>query len=140
VPAEPLPWLLGVARKVLADARRSSRREAALVDRMSATISAGASDTADDVAAREVLIAAICALTPVQREALLLIAWDGLSQSETATALGCTRAAVAVRVYRARATLRAALRRANDNARPGGAQPEASTNPQPIRNPAKEST
>jgi RNA polymerase sigma-70 factor (ECF subfamily) len=34
VPAQELPWLLGVARRVLANARRSRARQAALVDRM----------------------------------------------------------------------------------------------------------
>ena len=32
VPAEPLPWLLSVARKTLANERRGGRRRAALVD------------------------------------------------------------------------------------------------------------
>ena len=34
VPDEPLPWLLGVARRVLANQRRGDARRAALIDRM----------------------------------------------------------------------------------------------------------
>jgi RNA polymerase sigma-70 factor (ECF subfamily) len=34
--------------------------------------------------------------------------WDGLSQREAAAALGCSRGAVALRLHRARARLRAA--------------------------------
>src|SRR5437764_1646715 len=36
VPAEPLPWLLNVARKVLANRRRASRRLNAFTGRMAA--------------------------------------------------------------------------------------------------------
>src|SRR5919206_2623847 len=34
VPAEPLPWLYGVARKVIANQRRSARRQAAVARRL----------------------------------------------------------------------------------------------------------
>jgi DNA-directed RNA polymerase specialized sigma24 family protein len=38
VPTEPLPWLLGVARRVLANARRSASRQAALVRSLSSRL------------------------------------------------------------------------------------------------------
>ena len=44
-----------------------------------------------------------------QREALLLIAWEGLSVSEAAVVVGCSRGAFAVRLHRARRRLSVAL-------------------------------
>ena len=48
VPEEPLPWLLGVARRVLANAIRSTTRQAALVTRMTETASESSVDGAHD--------------------------------------------------------------------------------------------
>jgi RNA polymerase sigma-70 factor (ECF subfamily) len=108
VPQEPLPWLLGVARRVLANARRAGGRRAALVERMAAvTLKVGA-DTAERELSEQ-LTAAIDELTGAQQEALLLIAWDGLSEREAAQALGCSRGAFAARLHRARARVRAAM-------------------------------
>src|ERR1700733_1908946 len=46
VPADPLPWLLACARRVLANQRRAERRRAAFVDRLSADrLPAGAVST-----------------------------------------------------------------------------------------------
>jgi RNA polymerase sigma-70 factor (ECF subfamily) len=46
-------------------------------------------------------------LSASDRELLTLIAWDGLTPTEAAQALGCSRATLAVRLHRARARLRA---------------------------------
>ena len=108
VPAQELPWLLGVARRVLANARRSRARQAALVERMaSATRSVAGAE--EDAGAAAELAGAIAQLTSSQQEALLLIAWDGLSEREAALALGCSRAAFAARLHRARTRVRAAM-------------------------------
>jgi RNA polymerase sigma-70 factor, ECF subfamily len=108
VPAQELPWLLGVARRVLANARRSRARQAALVERMaSATRSVAGAE--EDAGAAAELAGAIAQLTGSQQEALLLIAWDGLSEREAALALGCSRAAFAARLHRARTRVRAAM-------------------------------
>ncbi|HTC59829.1 MAG TPA: RNA polymerase sigma factor [Solirubrobacteraceae bacterium] len=109
VPREPLPWLLGVARKVLADLRRGQGRQEALVGRIAATIVETGPDHSEALAERELRLAALAGLSEPQREVLLLIAWDGLSQREVAAALGCTRGAVALRLHRARANLRKAM-------------------------------
>lgn len=109
MPREPLPWLLGVARKVLADLRRGQGRQDALVSRIAATITETVPDHSEALAERERTRDALAGLSELQREALLLIAWDGLSQREAAAALGCTRGAVALRLHRARTTLRKAL-------------------------------
>ncbi len=109
MPNEPLPWLLGVARRVLADLRRGQSRQGALIERISATIGEADDHPEETLLARQRVIAALDRLTDPQREVLLLIMWDGLSQREAAVALGCSRGAVALRLHRARARLRAAL-------------------------------
>ena len=109
VPGEPLPWLLGVARKVLADLRRGQGRQEALVERIGASIVDSVPDHLDSLVERRHTLAALARLSDTQREALLLVAWDGLSQREAAAALGCSRGAVALRLHRARASLRKAL-------------------------------
>lgn len=60
----------------------------------------------------ELVRQAIADLPDDQREALLLFTVEGLSQTEVASALGCTAKAVEVRVYRARQALREALAQA----------------------------
>ena len=112
VPVEPLPWLLGVARRVLAEQRRAQGRRDALVDRLAGDVSATSDDHAEAFGTRELVLTAIGDLTAFQQEAFLLIAWDGLSEREAAAVLGCSRGALALRLHRARKQLRAALKRA----------------------------
>jgi RNA polymerase sigma-70 factor (ECF subfamily) len=111
VPEEPLPWLLGVARRTLADVRRAHRRHAGLLERIAETLPREAA--AEERGSCERTLAALERLTNPQLEVLLLVAWDGLSHRETATVLGCSTAAVTLRMHRARARLRAALCDAN---------------------------
>lgn len=112
VPDDPLPWLLGVSRRCLADQRRSSGRREALSTRLrqvpdSASVSGG--DPADSVADRSQVVAALRRLAPTDRELLRLVAWDSLSSTDAARSLGCSRATFAVRLHRARRRLVAAL-------------------------------
>lgn len=109
VPAEALPWLLGVARRVLSEQRRAVARRHALIERIGETVPGFGPDHAEAHGARECVLSALGDLSEPQREALLLIAWDGLSQREAAEALGCTRGALALRLHRARGQLRRAL-------------------------------
>jgi RNA polymerase sigma-70 factor (ECF subfamily) len=109
IPENPRAWLFGVGRRVLADQRRSAGRHQALVARISETIASDAQDHAGLFDARDAMLAALMELPAPQREALLLVAWDGLSQREAATVLGCSTSTVAVRVHRARKRLRAAI-------------------------------
>ena len=113
VPSDPLPWLLGVARKVLADEWRTQRRQQALIDRLreaeAARQGSGESvryDAADTATQRLVAIDALATLTETDREALLLVAWDGLTTRKAASVLGCSRGAFAVRLFRARSRLK----------------------------------
>ena len=107
VPAYALPWLLGVARGVSANVRRSARRHDALTDRLGAD-RAIAWDGVDDafMSLGESLERALDALRPDDRELLTLLAWDGLSREQAATALGISRGTLAVRLHRVRRRVR----------------------------------
>ncbi len=100
VPADALPWLLGVARKVLANRRRGEQRVLALQHRLAfepgGDPAAGGADVDDRV------IRALARLGERDRELLMLLAWDGLSQAEVADVLGVRKNTVAVRLHRAR--------------------------------------
>jgi len=109
VPPDALPWLFGVARRVLANQRRSTARSAALEQRLAGTTAIGShEDRADDA---EALRAALGRLSESDREALILVAWHGLSTARAARAAGCTRTAFGVRLHRARRRLEAQLGR-----------------------------
>lgn len=110
VPEDALPWLYGVARRVLANQRRSAVRSAALERRVAgATVQPGPGDVGEDVADAELLRLALGRVPEKGREALTLVAWDGLSGARAARAAGCSKAAFAVRLHRARARLAAEL-------------------------------
>jgi RNA polymerase sigma-70 factor, ECF subfamily len=96
---DPLPWLLGVARRVLANQRRADGRRFALVDRLRREPTP-APPPAGGLGDR--LSEALAALSPREREALLLIAWEGLEPERAARAAGCSVGAFRVRVHRAR--------------------------------------
>ena len=109
VPELPRPWLFGVARRVLADQRRSAGRRDSLVERIGETLRETADDHADTLGDRQALLTALGELRPLSLEALLLVTWDGLSLREAAAVLGCSAGALGVRVHRARRQLRAAI-------------------------------
>jgi RNA polymerase sigma-70 factor (ECF subfamily) len=105
VPRDPLPWLLGIARRMLANRRRSEARTAALHDRLTTTEPSRASDDRRGGSLDETLQDALGALSDRDREILLLVAWDGLEPARAARALGVRPGAFAVRLHRARRRL-----------------------------------
>ena len=106
VPDDALPWLYATARRVLANQRRSAARGAALAERLGGAEGAGSSaDFGDSVADAELVRLALGRLSDLSREALMLVAWEGLDGARAARAAGCSRAAFAVRLHRARAHL-----------------------------------
>jgi RNA polymerase sigma-70 factor (ECF subfamily) len=115
VPADALPWLLGIARLVLANRRRTARRNAELRRRLSAqpadrsTPGAGAG-----AGARDALLGILERMPEAEREALRLLAWESLTPAQAAEVLGCSRATLAVRLHRARKRFRRALRELDD--------------------------
>jgi len=101
VPAHALPWLIGVARRVLANRRRGDDRRHALDTRLRIA-PAPVPDPADSVATRDEVTAALARLPLGEREFVTLMAWEGLSAADVAAALGVSRAAVYLRLHRAR--------------------------------------
>ena len=106
LPDPPLPWLLGVARRVLANLRRGERRRRALVDRLRVEPPAV---TATVPGADRRTLGALAALHERDREALLLHAWDGLDHADAGSVMGCSAATFAVRLHRARERFARAL-------------------------------
>lgn len=112
VPPDPLPWLIGVARRCLADQRRSSGRRDALASRLRQVCPVPAAwddHPAEAVAERQQVLAALRRLGAADRELLRLVAWDELSSDQAAQSLGCSRATFAVRLHRARRRLVTAM-------------------------------
>jgi len=110
VPADPVPWLLECARRVLLHQRRAHLRRLRLVERLAAHTAADsfAFDLPDQSLGR-----ALAALTERDREALLLTAWEGLTTEQAARVLGCSAPTFRVRAHRARRRLAAALNTSN---------------------------
>ncbi len=106
----PLPWLLGVARNVRLNMQRSERRR---VQRESLDAAErevrGAADFSQPDTGDDRLWQLLRALPERDREVLLLVAWEGLERADIAAILGCSQASVALRLFRARRRLRAAL-------------------------------
>ncbi|MEU4427397.1 RNA polymerase sigma factor [Actinoplanes sp. NPDC024001] len=109
VPDDPLPWLLVVARNTIANQRRSGRRQERLAAEMERLREVAGPAAAADVLATEraAVLDRLAAMTPREREALLLIAWDGLEPAQAARVAGCSLPAFHLRLYRARQRLRA---------------------------------
>ena len=116
MPAEPLPWLYGIARGVLANDRRAGDRRSRLAARVAAQPAPVGSSADHEI------LRALAVLRENDREALLLSAWEGLSASQAGKVLGCTPAAFAVRLHRARRRLESVL--AETAGRGDEAQPE----------------
>ena len=77
VPERPLPYLLGIARKVIANRRRSLRRRGALVERLGTELSIAAAPLGRDELAASEAVRVLALVPELEREALLLIALGG---------------------------------------------------------------
>lgn len=108
MPAEPFPWLLGIARGVLSNRRRGAARSAALTERLRQVVPTVHGDGADWTPDDRVF-SALRTLTPADQELLLLVAWEQLNRRQVAEVLGVSAGTVAVRLHRARGRLARAL-------------------------------
>ena len=97
---DPRPWLFATARNIVLADRRRTRTVSAQVDRASET---------ELLELDPELESALRALSRVDREALLLIAWEDLTPSQAARSLGINPTAFRVRLLRARRRLQAKL-------------------------------
>ena len=105
VPVDALPWLIGVARRVLADQWRAESRRKALGDRLAGDALTGGTsvdDVGDSLVLRRSIREALMRMRPEDREVVTLAAWQGFTTEQLATALGCTKALASLRLHRAR--------------------------------------
>jgi RNA polymerase sigma-70 factor, ECF subfamily len=114
VPAGALPWLLGVARRCLANVVRTENRQSALRLRLASTSATAVDSIEQDQTVSDVVLRSLDRLNPTERDAITLLAWDDLTPAEAATVLGCSRAAVYLRLHRARRRLAADLRASSE--------------------------
>ncbi|MFJ8001140.1 RNA polymerase sigma factor [Streptomyces sp. NPDC096310] len=113
LPEDPRPWLFRTARNAMLNAQRGMRRRSALVVHIQQSSDSAAervtSDVSDQVDSRLELGAAWQELAPGDQEVLALHVWEELSARDAAKVLGCTRAAYAMRLTRAKRRLAARL-------------------------------
>jgi RNA polymerase sigma-70 factor (ECF subfamily) len=102
-----LPWLYAVARRVLANYRR--RPQEVLVADLGDLDAIDESDPADIVSDDASLAEAWRSLSPRDREVLRLVAWEGLSGAQLATALGISEGGAAAALSRARSRFQKSL-------------------------------
>lgn len=103
-------WLYGVARRVIANSRRSVRRRDRLVERLRVAVATvvnevdlGYNSLSGEVAS------ALRSLSDVEREILLLAATEGLTPSEIASVLAMNPQTVRTHLHRARMKVRSLL-------------------------------
>ena len=104
-----LPWLLRTASLTLRNWERSQRRGDNLVQRIGAQQPDTDADPALAHGDRQWVRDAVRQLPMKDRELLLLVTWEGLEVRDAARVVGCSPAAAAVRLHRARRRLRALL-------------------------------
>ncbi|TDD79325.1 sigma-70 family RNA polymerase sigma factor [Actinomadura rubrisoli] len=136
VPDPALPWLLGVARNVLRDSRRAETRRESFATELRRWAARPTGDIAEEVAERFAVLRAMAELPEDDREILILIAWQGLTPRDAARVVGCSAAALRVRLHRARRRLVRAVEAAppapgaGERAQPVQAEPVRAGHPQ----------
>ncbi|TDC00270.1 sigma-70 family RNA polymerase sigma factor [Micromonospora fluostatini] len=106
VPARTLPWLYGVARRLLANHWRAQR----VVPPSAELTEMVELDRQDGVVRLMDVRTALGRLSDDDQEILRLVGWEQLSPSEAALVLGCLPATAKVRLHRARRRLTELLR------------------------------
>jgi RNA polymerase sigma-70 factor (ECF subfamily) len=109
IPADPLPWLYGVARGVLANEFRRSWRQRRTAGRIAGSLPEVPTDHSERIGEAEIVAAALATLSEGDREVISLVAWEGLEAQAAAQVVGCSAGAFAVRLHRARRRLQLAL-------------------------------
>jgi RNA polymerase sigma factor (sigma-70 family) len=127
-------WLYATARKVLANQRRSSRRQAALRERLARNGPPVVQEPSPSGGEELLVHEALRRLRPRDREVLLLSEWEDLSPAQIAVVLGCGAMTARGRLHRARRRFRTAFEglAAHDvGQQPGRDASEAPTTPAP---------
>jgi RNA polymerase sigma-70 factor (ECF subfamily) len=113
-----LPWAYAIARNCFTSQVRSPAHRArrASVDAGVSDVATGADASAEETfAAREsaeIVAGALGGMSALNREAFVLLRFEGLSVAEAAQIVGATESTVKVRAFRAYEILRDALKRA----------------------------
>ena len=107
VPDPALPWLLGVARRVLSTHRRGEKRRQQLGSRLASTQPSSLPVWSEDGDGRA--IGALAKLPEKDREALMLVAWEGLTPQQAASVLGEPPVRFRVRLHRAKQRIKSLL-------------------------------
>jgi len=98
---DPLPWLYATARNLVFAERRRGPKAGELGEVEARAV--------EPISLDPELDAALRALSPTDREALLLVAWEDLTPTQAAHALGINATAFRVRLLRARRRLQQLL-------------------------------
>lgn len=114
-------WLIGVARRALANQRRGDNRRSKLVERLRSELAVDLSRFWVETPEDGEVLAALATLDPADQELLRLNAWEGLGPSEATRVLGISSIAARSRLHRARRRLRLVL----GGQRTGAIGPEA---------------
>lgn len=115
--AQPLPWMYTIAHRTFLDETRRRKRSrmvdvAGEVPEQSATLEGRSSEEeapAPDTEKLNETMAALQALPPAQRQAVVLTKLDGKTMQEAAQIAGTTIGAMKVRAHRGYAALRKSL-------------------------------
>jgi RNA polymerase sigma-70 factor, ECF subfamily len=105
IPADdPLPWLLGCARRIVLAQYRAEKGRVSLDE-----VAEPHFEAPEPVGLDAALSEALAGLSDLDREALLLVAWEDLTPTQAARALGINPVAFRVRLHRARRRCSTAL-------------------------------
>ncbi|MCJ1699981.1 RNA polymerase sigma factor [Rathayibacter festucae] len=107
LPENARPWLFGTARNAILNAARGENRQQALAVRIGTLATEERADPS--INDRLDLESAWKRLPLGEQEALALHVWEDLPQADAAQVLGCSRAAYAMRLTRAKRRLAALL-------------------------------
>jgi RNA polymerase sigma-70 factor, ECF subfamily len=120
-----LPWLLATARNVSRNAQRKSKREASFVGELSAVTMPWTEMPIENRAASAAVVSALAQLGPLDREIILLVAWDELTPAEAGEVLGLRPVTARSRLHRARQRISALLQESEPPASRSHADPPA---------------
>lgn len=111
-----LPWLFGVAYRIICNDRRSKHREQKALFRLNSLATpAYEFDFERAVHAKQdwhKVTTALGLLPPTDQEVLLLLTWEGLNPRDIAVVLGISPMATRTRIHRARRLLKNVLEQA----------------------------
>jgi RNA polymerase sigma-70 factor (ECF subfamily) len=131
--ADPIPWIYSIAHRTFIDETRKHKRavvrvgEAEALPEVAAAITGESEDRRDEVRGDPELVtaalAALAALPPQQREAVVLTKLDGRTVAEAAEIAGTTVGAMKVRAHRGYEALRRLLGKPEDPAKKAAGGP-----------------